>query len=235
MSAGTLVLLLASINVAGLSVACVLTGRQELAIRRASGARGWRIARAVLSETLIIGAVSGAIGLAIAAGLMPALRALLPGRLPTSTRNGFPLARCQFRTRCRIGRKRAGRACGRSAGGGQGSQRGSPRRRPHRLCLARDRTPPRWTRSCRNDARLCFAAGLLMPSSLALEERPNGFHPEGTLTFELAFPSQGYDAEGALHSLPRWSAAFMKSLGDSRPGSRQALRRPATTRTPVST
>ena len=42
---------------------------------------------------------------------------------------------------------------------------------------------------------LCFAAGLLLRSSLALEKRAHGFHPESALTFELAFPSQGYNPE----------------------------------------
>ena len=81
-AAGMLVLLLASINVAGLSVARVLTRRRELAIRRALGGDSWRIARAVLSETIVLGAVAGVAGLGAAAALMPALRAILPAGFP---------------------------------------------------------------------------------------------------------------------------------------------------------
>jgi predicted permease len=197
MAAGTLVLLLASINVAGLSVARVLTRRRELAIRRALGARGWRIARAVLSEILIVGAISGVIGLAVAAGLMPALRALLPADFPRLHEivfrwpdAGFSLV-AGLAASVLAGLVAVARETGKDPSEGlhEDSRTASASRGTERL--RGGLVAAEMALAC----VLCFAAGLLMRSSLALEERPHGFRPEGALTFELAFPSQGYDGE----------------------------------------
>src|SRR5438034_11442302 len=82
MAAGGLILCIACVNIAGVGVARGLARRRELAIRQALGGGSWRLARAVLSENLVLGLAGGALGLALAAALQPALRVILPSDFP---------------------------------------------------------------------------------------------------------------------------------------------------------
>ncbi|HEV8261955.1 MAG TPA: ABC transporter permease, partial [Burkholderiales bacterium] len=81
-AAGLLILLIASVNIAGLCVARVLARRRELAIRQALGGGTWRLVRAVLSENLVLGAAGAMVGLALASGLFPVLRLIIPADFP---------------------------------------------------------------------------------------------------------------------------------------------------------
>lgn len=226
LSAGTLVLLLACINVAGLSVARVLARRRELAIRTALGGRAWRMVRTVLAENLVLGIAAGAAGLAAAVAFMPALRAILPANfarlheitfrwpdaafavlagLGTSGLAGLVAVIWQTRTDLSAGLHEKSR----TASGSRGAEQ-----------LRRGLVAAEMTVAC----VLCFAAALLLRSSLALDQRPHGFRPEGTLTFELSFPSHGFDLERRgpaflaeavrrLHEIPGVRAAgFSTSL-----------------------
>jgi predicted permease len=76
------VLLVACANIANLMLVRAAARRQELAVRTALGARPARIARELLAESLVIGAVGGLLGLVLAYVGLQALVAIAPSNLP---------------------------------------------------------------------------------------------------------------------------------------------------------
>ena len=76
---GVLVLLLiASCNIASLTLAHVTSRGGELALRRAIGATRWSLARMVLLEIAILNALGVGLAIAVGAWLLPALLAIAP-------------------------------------------------------------------------------------------------------------------------------------------------------------
>jgi predicted permease len=76
------VLLVACGNVANLFLVRAEGRHQELAMRAALGASKGRIARTLLSESLVLGLVGGALGTAFAQAAIALLRAMAPAELP---------------------------------------------------------------------------------------------------------------------------------------------------------
>jgi putative ABC transport system permease protein len=77
-----MVLLIACANVANLLLVRTDGRQQELAIRAALGADWGRIARELMTESLVLGAVGGAAGLVLAYGALRVLTAIAPANLP---------------------------------------------------------------------------------------------------------------------------------------------------------
>jgi len=77
-----IVLLIACANVANLLLVRADGRRQELAIRAALGASWVRIAKELMTESMMLGLMGGAAGLAFAYGALRLLVALAPGNLP---------------------------------------------------------------------------------------------------------------------------------------------------------
>jgi putative ABC transport system permease protein len=76
------VLLIACANVANLLLVRVEGRQQELAMRAALGAGWQRIAGELLKESLVLGLMGGALGLAVAVGALRLLKAIAPATLP---------------------------------------------------------------------------------------------------------------------------------------------------------
>lgn len=80
-----LMLAAAAGNVAAIQLARGTARRREMAIRAALGAGGWRMARQVLAENLVIGVAGGAAGLLLVWLLHLALPSILPAGFPRLT------------------------------------------------------------------------------------------------------------------------------------------------------
>ena len=213
-AAGALVLLVACVNIAGLFVARVLARRRELAIRQALGGTGWRVIRAVLSESFIIGSIGGVLGLGLAAALLPVLRLILPLDFPRLHEIRFSAAAAAFALASAVltsviaGLLPALRQIGIDPREGLSEDNRMTAGARRITSLRGGLVAAEVAISC----VLCFGAVLLVRSSWLLGTRDHGFDPGHVLTFQLELPHAAYSDEKRSAALYSELAARWKTI-----------------------
>jgi predicted permease len=188
------VLLIACVNVANLLLARSAARGHEFAIRMALGAGRGRIVRQLLTESLLLAAIGGALGVSLAAaGTQAALR-LLPTTLPRSSEVGMDwpvlafaaavslLAGIGFGLMPAVKTTRTGehRALKEGGRGGSGARHGTQRALvAAEMALA---------------LVLLVGAGLMIRTLTALWNVSPGFNAQNVLTFGLSLPAAMADA-----------------------------------------
>jgi predicted permease len=186
------VLLIASVNVANLLLATTARRSREFVVRRALGASSWRVARQVLTESMLLAAAGGLAGVLLAAWLAPFVVAAYPPGLPLGQQPriatielagalGFcTLTVLAFGLAPVLGSRRAAAS---DALKGTRQTFGPRELLAHRILVA-------------SEVALAFllvtGGGLLIRSYMTLTNQPLGFNPEGLLTAEIALPARDY-------------------------------------------
>ena len=193
-----MLMLIACANVAHLSLARGAARRQEFAVRVALGAGRMRLVRQLLTESLLLGAFAGALGIAIAIVSTRGLIQLDPGMIPrldaTRVDGGVLLFALLATTFCAmlVGLVPALRQSSTSmhdairAGRGGAAQ---PRRRIRSLLVVAEVAMA---------LVILVGAGLLTRSFLALQKVDQGFNPGPTLTFAVTLPRVRYDSAAKM-------------------------------------
>jgi putative ABC transport system permease protein len=195
MGASALLLLIACINVANLLLSRATARRRDVAVRTALGASAGRVAMQFLTESAVLGAVGGAVGIASAYALVRIAAAKLPGRLgmPGAVEMNWPVVAVAllltlgtaiafgvapvFESR-RVGMNAAIRQGEARLGGSGNGVRSVLVAVQVGLSLI-----------------LLVGASLLASSLWLLVKSPLGFEPEHVLTFSLRLPWNAKPAE----------------------------------------
>jgi predicted permease len=200
------VLLVACVNVANLLLARAIGRQRELAVRAAIGASRGRLARQMLTESLLLAAMGGALGLLMARWSLDGIRVLGAGSVPRLQEIAIDGPVLAFTALAALGSgllfglapvwrlnhvavhdalKDAARGSGASGGWGRGQGL-------RRALVAGELAL---------SVMLVVGAGLLVRSFLHLQRVPPGFNPAGVLTLELTLTGQKYgDATAVLET-----------------------------------
>lgn len=199
LAAVVLVLLVACANVGSLLLARAMERRRELAVRTALGASRRRLATTLLTESLLLAAVAGMVGVLVAYALVPSLLALAPGDLPRASGIGVDTRTLLFAVAATL-------ATGLAAGilpavrvrpdvvpalkeaGGSHTEGGRSSRARSALVVSQVAVT----------VVLLTGAGLLAGSFLRLMRQDTGFDPDGLAAVDLSLPTHRYPAEGDL-------------------------------------
>jgi predicted permease len=177
LGAVALVLLIACGNVANLLLARASSRAKEIAVRSALGAGAWRIARQLLTESVVLAGVGGALGLALGEA---GLKALSPVETPLDTTVLLFLLAVSVVTGVAFGLApvilalrsdpNAVIKSGSVTGGGSSAMRSTLVVVEFALAMV-----------------LVAGAGILMKSFLRLMHVDPGFNPQGLLTMRISF------------------------------------------------
>jgi putative ABC transport system permease protein len=188
------VLLIACANVANLMLAHSVARQKEIAIRAALGASRARIVRHLLTESLVLGALGGALGLGLAVWGMELLLAAIPIDIPFWMKFDLDVRVLAFTLGVSL-------ATGVLFGvlpalyasrpdlnealkdGGRGASPGRGRHRLRSLLVVSE---------VALSLVLLIGAGLMMRSFLRLADVDPGLDPSNVLTMRLSLPSEKY-------------------------------------------
>jgi putative ABC transport system permease protein len=188
------VLLIATANVANLHLARAAGRRREMAIRAALGASPFRLTRQLLTESLLVAALGGALGLAGAFVGLRLLLAISPGNLPRLQEIGLDWTVLEFTAGIslfsgivfglapafqlsRAGQVEAMKAGTRSATAGPGGGQARSLFVVAEVALS---------------LMLVLGAGLLLKSFLRLQDVNPGFPSRNLLTMQVTLPHVRY-------------------------------------------
>jgi putative ABC transport system permease protein len=206
------VLLIASVNVASLLLARSLTRQRELTIRAALGAGRARLARQLLTESLLLASIGGTAGVFVAAFGVRGLAALAPATLPrldhaaldarvlafTALVTLVTSLACGVLPAWRSADRRGERSLTIDARGtvGQGS-------RARALLVVIDLTLA---------LVLLAGAGLMLRTLVALTHATPGFTADGVLTLRFALTSRAYPTDEASIAFQEQVLERMRAL-----------------------
>jgi len=193
-SAGAILLLLiACANVANLTLARASTREREIAVRLAVGSSRWRIVRLLMTESLLIASIGGALGVLLAFWAVEAFKAIGTGVISRIDEIAVDVPVLMFSAgtisvatvlfgllpamkAARVNIEPALKSGGRSSGGGLA--------RVRKTLIVTELTLA---------LMLLISASLLVKSFWTLTSVNPGFDPAHVLTFRLRLPDSKYD------------------------------------------
>ncbi|HET8646698.1 MAG TPA: ABC transporter permease, partial [Vicinamibacteria bacterium] len=202
LAAALCVLLIACTNLAGLLVARGAFRRKELAVRTALGAGRERLVRQLLTESLVLAACGGVLGVALAASAIPVVTRLVPNVLPVAEAPSIDLRLLGFAalvtalTGVAFGALPALRISSEAAAGGlrEGVRAGSRSERLRSWLVVGEVTA---------SVVLLVGAGLLIRALWRVQQVDPGFRAENVLTLRTALPLPRYEKVQPRHDFYR--------------------------------
>lgn len=207
-------LLIGCANVASLLLARAVSRERELAIRAALGATRGRLIRLLLTESLILFLLGGALGLLVAVWGVSGLEALGLSSLPRAEGIALDPTVFAFTLLCAVGTglifgalpawsaSRADAAAGLKEAGARGTA--GRRTQSLRAILV--------VTEIALAVMLLSTAGLLVKSFQKLQLQSPGFTPGGVLTAQLTLPHLKYDPPGKLAAFHDDALAALRAI-----------------------
>ena len=194
LAAVSIVLLIACSNVANLLLARGASRAREMAIRTAIGAGRWRIVRQLLTESVVLGLVAAAAGIAFAYWTVGAVLAWSPPGVPRLDQAGVDVVTLAFAVILAIGSSvLCGLAPALRLSGDEPQQNLHDGRRGTTGGGMRDRLRAGLiVAEVALSLMLLVGAGLLIRTAVALNRVNPGFDPTGVLSARIVLPASSY-------------------------------------------